>query len=125
MTEKLKILVDDYGELKVELDALKKDADEYNKCIKELMQTEGLKEFDTGRYKAVYQVRKSESLDEEKVIEILKSNGIKGIVKTKQYVDEDALENAIYNGKLDSNIIKEINKTKITKESVALTIKRV
>lgn len=123
--KRLNGLINEYGVKKEELDLLKKETDNINKTIKSLMKADNLTEVITTMYKVNYQVRTSESLDEEKVIDILKANGIKGIIKTKEYVDEEALENAIYTGKLEPSILKEINKCKISKETVALTIKGV
>lgn len=119
----LKELIENYGIAKAELDVIKKDTDKMNKQIKDILLAEGMTEEESDNYYVKLQPRKSESLDEDAVIEILKTNKIRGIVKTKEYVDEDALENAIYHGKLDKQILQEINKCKIVKESTALLIK--
>lgn len=125
MSRKLDSLVNKYGDVKSKLADLKKEESNLNQTIKSLMVADDLKEVSTDTYKVVYQERTSESLDEDKVIDILKKNNVKGIVKTKQYVDEDALEQAIYNGKLDADIIKQISSAKITKTTVALMVKGV
>lgn len=125
MSRKLDSLINKYGDVKSKLADLKKEESNLNQTIKSLMVADDLKEVSTDTYKVVYQERTSESLDEDKVIDILKKNNVKGIVKTKQYVDEDALEQAIYNGKLDADIIKQISNAKITKTTVALMVKGV
>lgn len=125
MSRKLDGLINKYGDVKSKLADLKKEESNLNQTIKSLMIADDLKEVSTDTYKVVYQERTSESLDEDKVIDILKKNNVKGIVKTKQYVDEDALEQAIYNGKLDADIIKQISNAKITKTTVALMVKGV
>lgn len=116
-------LIENYGIKKSLSDSIKKELDGLNKEIKKSMLAEGLTEAVSDNYTAKYQVRKSESLDEDKVIEILIDNNIEGIIKTKAYIDEDALENAIYNGKLNADILKQINEAKIVKESAALVVK--
>ncbi len=121
--QELEKLIEDYGKKKERLDLLKKQVDSTNTRIKALLTKNDLDSFESDNYKVNYQVRKSESLDEQGVIEILKENKIRGIVKSKEYVDEDALENAIYNGKIEANVLKEINDCKVVKESYALTIK--
>ena len=123
--KKLEKLIDSYGIKKEELDLIKKDTDKLNKEIKELMKENELLEVVTDNYKVNYQIRKSESLDEEKVINILKQANIKGIIKTKEYIDEQALEDAIYNGKLEPIVLKEINGCRIVTETIALNIKGV
>lgn len=116
-------MINQYGKLNREVNAIKKEADKFNKSIKTEMKEQELDELNTGLYTAKLQVRKSESLDEEKVIEILKRNNIKGIVKRKEYVDESLLEDAIYKGVLSQDILNEIAACKVVKETVALTIK--
>ena len=117
MTRKLESLIEKYGQ------ELKKESDDLTKTIKDIMVSEGMDSADTANYKVVLQTRTSESLDEDKVIEILKANKVKGIVKTRQYVDENALEEAIYKGRLDANVIKQINDAKIVNTTNALILK--
>lgn len=123
MAKKLENLIEKFGAIKKELKTLKKESDDLTKNIKDIMIAENLTSVDTANYKAILQTRVSESLDEDKVIEILKENKIKGIIKTKQYIDEDTLEEAIYKGKLSADIIKQINTAKVVTETKALIIK--
>lgn len=120
----LKELIDHYGKVNKELTTLKKEADTFNKKLKEVMASEGLLEGESDLYQVRYQIRKSTSLDEDKVIKILKASKLsKGIVKNKPYIDEDALENAIYTGMLPQEVLLQIQNCKIVKESVALIVK--
>ena len=123
MTKKLESLIEKFGRVKKEFKDIKKESENLTLLIKETMISEGLDSVDTENYKVILQTRTSESLDEDRVIEILKANKIKGIVKTKQYIDEDALEEAIYKGRLDADIIKQINNTKIVSTTNALILK--
>ena len=50
--------------------------------------------------------------------------GLDELIKTKEYVDTDAMEEAIYNGTITQNMLLEISKAQEVKESVALTIKK-
>lgn len=127
MNEKMTLheMINKYGILNKEANRVKREADSFNKAIKTEMKQQNLDEVSTGTWTAKFQVRKSESLDEEKVIEILKRNNIKGIIKRKEYVDESLLENAIYSGKLSQSILNEISNCKVVKETVALTIKEI
>jgi hypothetical protein len=53
------------------------------------------------------------------------SKGHEGdIVKTKRYVDYDALESAIYHEKLSEDDVKELDKYKDTKITYVLNIKK-
>ena len=119
-------LINKYGKLNKQVNELKKEADKYNKELKNEMKSKGLLESETDLYRVNYQIRKSVSLDEDKVIKILKDSKLsRGIVKNKPYIDEDALEKAIYNGNLPKDVLLQINDCKITKETVALTVKEI
>lgn len=116
-------MINQYGLFTKDLAQLKKESDALNKQIKAEMLEQNILDAETDLWKVKYQVRKSESLNEEKVIEILKKNNIKGIIKRKEYVDEERLEDAIYAGKLSQDILNEISACKTVKETVALIIK--
>lgn len=119
--EKLKNLIPVYQENKVQMDAYKKVADRYNKEIKSVMKDADIKEFEVGDLRAVYSVSKRENFIEEALIEKIKALKIRGVVKKKEYVDMDALENAIYNGKVDAATLADC---KETKEVITLRISK-
>ena len=101
--EKLQELVSHYYLNKNEADSYKKIAEKDNAAIKEIMLQEHLPEITTADgIKATCSISEKESFVEDALIEKIKSLGVKGIVKKKEYVDMEALENAIYNGKLNA-----------------------
>ena len=114
-----------YAANKSELDSYKKICDEENTQIKELMKDFVLSNYTAGGYKASYVVQHRESMNEDVLLEIAHYYGIPEIVKTKEYIDFDALENAIYNGKISQNIILEMDKAKEVKEVVTLRLTKV
>lgn len=124
--KRLDELVTRYANLKSEMDSYKKQVDEDNKSIKELMSSNNLKEHTAGGYTAKYSVIVSESFDEDKLLNKLVQNlseeNYKKVVKTKEYVDMDALENAIYNGKINP---VDLADCRIKKETTRLTISKV
>ena len=115
----LDTLVERYGNLKGEMDSYKKQVDADNKDIKNLMSSLGLKEFKSENYRAAYTVAVSESFDEDKLVAKLQNLGIEGLVVMKPTVDMTALENAIYNGKVDA---ADLADCKIRKETPKLNI---
>lgn len=140
--EDLKTLVERYGTLKGEMDSYKKQVDADNKAIKEVITTEGAKIISPGGnikytavggdYVATYSIAVSESFDEEKLIKKLNSltyiseNGCKvlaatglNLIKMKPTVDMDALESAIYSGKIKA---EDLSDCIIRKETPKLTI---
>ena len=100
--EKLSQLLPVYEANKSEMDSYKKLVDKDNKEIKSIMLGAGLREFVVDDIKASCSVSEREDFIEEALIAKLKEMKVQGIVKKKEYVDMDALENAIYNGKVDA-----------------------
>lgn len=100
--EKLSGLLPVYEANKSEMDSYKKLVDRDNKEIKSIMLGAEMGEFVVDDIKASCSVSVREDFVEEALIAKLKEMKIRGVVKKKEYVDMDALENAIYNGKVDA-----------------------
>jgi hypothetical protein len=120
--QQLTAVVPRYGSNKVELDSYKKLCDADNALIKELMGQASLPEFTAGGYKATRSVTEKESFDEVLLLAKLKKLKVKGVVKKKEYVDMDALENAIYHGQVDAATLADCQ---VKNEVVTLRIKAV
>lgn len=94
-------------------DKYKKSTEEYNAEIKELMKKLNKDQFETdGGLIAKVSVQKRESFDENKLIAKLKDLKTEGIIKTKEYVDMDELENLIYNGILNASELTNCKEVK-------------
>lgn len=119
--EKLSQLLPVYEANKSKMDSYKKLVDKDNKEIKSIMLGAGLREFVVDDIKANCLVSEREDFIEEALIAKLKEMKVPGIVKKKEYVDMDALENAIYNGKIDAAALadcqtkKEVVTLRVTK----------
>jgi len=119
--EKLSQLLPVYEANKSKMDSYKKLVDRDNKEIKSIMLEAGLREFVVDDIKASCSVSEREDFIEEALIAKLKEMKVPGIVKKKEYVDMDALENAIYNGKVNAAALadcqtkKEVVTLKVTK----------
>ena len=124
MINKLKDLIKQYALNKSELDSYDKLCKKENTEIKSLMETLGISEVETDEYVAKRIIQKRENMNEEKLLKIAHHHGIPEVVKTKEYIDYDALEDAIYNGKLSKEILEEINTARETKEVVTLKVSR-
>lgn len=124
--------IDLYGESKQSFDELKKEVDELNKDIKTEMKNSNQETLATDKYKITVKDVVSESFDEDKLLLFIKSMltdrkfsdmvAHYGIIRQKEYVDMEALENAIYSGEFDATILKPYKTQKI---STRLTIKTV
>ena len=110
-------IIDLYKESKDKENALKKSNTEMGNNIKSYFQTNGIDRVDTDKYTATVTTSTSESLNEELAIEIIKENlggaMLSTVIKTKEYIDEDALEKLAYNGDFD---IAKLAKAKMVKD---------
>ena len=120
--ERLTELLPIYYTQKSEMDSIKKVVDEENTEIKALMRESNLSEFVAGDIKATCSDSERQDFIEEALISKLKEMKVPGIVKKKEYVDMDALENAIYNGKIDAAALADCQ-TK--KEVVTLRVSKI
>ena len=120
--EKLQELIPHYQLNKSEMDSYKKVVDKDSKEIKMIMLESQLPEFIVGDIKATCSVSEREDFIEEALIEKLKEMNVKNVIKTKEYVDMDALENAIYNGELNA---AELASCQTKKEVVTLRVTKI
>ena len=126
--EKLNELVPHYGEVKSSMDRFKKLCDADNKEIKMIMTDLALQHFTAGGYKVVRSVQERETMDEELLLELLRDIPevrINNIIKTKEYVDFDALESAIYNDKLPKSVLLEIDKARVITPVTSLRVSKI
>lgn len=87
---------------------LKKQDAELNTNIKNLMKEYKLPEFVADGYKATYSTSSRDSFVEDRLIATLKKHKLgKGLIKKREYVDMDALEDALYKGKLKAALIAD------------------
>lgn len=123
LTANLDTLIPQYAENKSMLDDYKKICDDENKQIKELM-SEG--KYSAGGYVATKSIYYKESINEDKLLEVLNRDRemaiLNGIIRVKEYVDMDSLEKAIYNGNVSKETLLEIDKCREKKEVVTLRV---
>lgn len=108
-SETLEELVTIYASKKGELDPLKKQVDDYGKKIKTEMRNQDLTEFIVGDVKASITITPKSEFNELQAIEILRKNltpeQFNQVVKTREYIDEDAFENLVYSTGIDAGIL--------------------
>lgn len=116
-------LIDQYFVDKADADEKKKLVEQENKQIKEGMVELESDVVETEKYKATRSVSVRSSIDEEAWLSILKTQTDlpEGIIKTKEFVDMDALEDAIYNGAIPKDVLIRLNEHK--KETEVVTLK--
>ena len=123
--DKLKHLVKDYLVNKEREKEFKDAASIQNTQIKVIMSELNIKEFETDNGKVVLSDRKIEDFNEERLIQFLKERGLESdIIKTKEYVDFDALESAIYHDIISGDNLKDMNSCKDVKVTQVLRINK-
>lgn len=113
-----------YAENKAEFDYYKKICDQQNAHIKEQMKELGEDEYTAGGYTAKYIVSERESMNEVRLLEMLKKHNIEGVIKTREYIDMDALENYLYNTELSDDLAADLATCREVKEVVQLRISK-
>lgn len=87
-----------------------------------------VEEFYGDTYRAYLQYSNKVDMDEDKVIEILKENckkaDLKNVIKTKEYVDFEALESLIYNGGIEAEKLEPAQSVKTTVSLYTKVIKK-
>lgn len=122
----LKITIDDLNIEKKEKTNLEGEIKKKTEFIKKKFEELGIEEFSTDTTRAYLQYSNKVDMDEDKVIEILKENcdedSLSKVIKTKEYVDFEALESLIYNGGISA---EKLEPAQTVKTTVALYTKPV
>lgn len=131
MITELTNMIPTYGDQNAQSKTLKKELDNLNGQIKNIMSTLGMNTYEAGNYSATYEVRETKSMNEDRLLELLTSTKsireqceLLGIIKVKEYVDSDALEKAIYNQELGKKLILEMEKCQDVKKTPYLTVRK-
>ncbi len=103
LLKKLKNLIRGYKRDSDKLNILTKEINTKKSSIKKIMKDEKLEEIIVGNIEASCKTSERSSFDEQLLIAKLKKLKVKGVIKKREYVDNDALEDLIYNGKLDAS----------------------
>ena len=124
-------MVSDYRECKDESKILDEKISNLNNDIKTSIKNEKLPdEFDCGELKVSVSVRENYSFNDIQAIDILKSNLadspdlLAKVVKQKDYIDDDELESAIYNGLIPGELLQPCNERKPDIVTLRITKKR-
>lgn len=126
----LEELIPLYGENNTQKNKYSKLATEQSKQIKELMAKYKVDSYGCNGWTASVTQKKSESMNEEALLEYFKKSLSKEqlkelkLVKRKEYIDSDALESAIYNGLIPEDIITGMDSCRIVKLTPTLNIKK-
>lgn len=108
-TNPLDNLIPEYKQNKTEEDKYKKLADKLNKEIKQEFKDQEITEYSAGGWKATVTVTENSEFNELQAIEILRSTldseQFNEVIKTREYIDNDALERMIYQKVIDATLL--------------------
>lgn len=122
VTGELNTIIPQFYKDKAEMDKFKKVADAENKKIKQLMLDANEDTHEAGEYVARQSVSERESLNEDKLIAVLKKHEIPGVIKTKEYVDMNALESYLYYNEMTKSFAADLDRCKTTIKVVTLRV---
>jgi chromosome segregation ATPase len=124
VNESLETLIPQYAANKNELDSYTKICKEENEQIKAALVELGENEYSTGGYTVKRIVAVKESMNEEKLLEVLRQNGLDVAIKTREYVDMNALEAYLYNNEPSADLARQLESCRTTTETVQLRLSK-
>lgn len=132
LEEELDALIPTYGSLDFELKNIKKKADGFKERIKTIVKSLGVKTYRSEDYEITYTEAERVSFKEDKLLTKLKEivankdpKEFEGLIKTKEYVNMDVLENLLYHNKFDEADISSISDCQEIKIIPTLKVKKV
>lgn len=125
LNEEFENLIIEFGNNKTASDELKKTAESQKNEIKKIMLADKLTTASAGAYKVTLSTYQDEKIDEAKLIEVLKKHDLaRGIVKTKEYVDMDNLEQVLYYGNIKDEVLLDIDSCRNSKPITKLILSK-
>lgn len=125
LKEELVRLIPVYGENKQDMDVFKKKCDDQNKQIKLLCKELSVDKMEVDDWQLTYAVQDRSTFDEDKLLDIIREDEMlaKLLVRTKEYVDTQALEDEIYKNNISKEVLLKIQACKVPKFVETLTVK--
>ena len=125
-------LVAHYGEVDEHIKSLTRERDGDKDTIKEELAKRGESDYEAGGYKVTRQVSYRTSIDEDKMLKVLKADWAERYgsmdcpyIKTREYVDTDALEAVIYANELSDETMKQLEGCQHKQEVITLKCSKI
>lgn len=122
--EVLNELVPCYGIDKQELDRYTKICKQENESIKNALTNIGQNTYSAGGYTVKKTVVEKESMDEAKLIKVLKEHSIPNCIDIVEKVNMDALEAYLYNNTPSVELAADIDRCRTTTDVIQLRISK-
>lgn len=120
-------LVPEFGKKNDTVKALKKETEILGEKIKELMSVDN-NTYIAGDYKARYVEKETSKLNEDALLVRLSKDEFREeadaleLIQVKEYVNMDALENALYHEKVSAELLEQIKACTTVKITPSLTV---
>lgn len=105
--EQLEQLVFHFAELDAEQKRLKKEGDPLKDKIKTIMNEHEMDRFEKGPIQVTFSIQERRTMNEERLLQKLKSLGLTEAIKTVEKPDQQVIEDLIYEGALDPSDLDE------------------
>ena len=113
----------DYCEIDEQIKSLNKQKNDLKDKICAYMDEEGIDKTVVSGYSLTRSVSHRTTVDEDKLLKVVKGWSVRntvGLIKTKEYVDTDVLEDLTYNGHIPPSELKELDVCRQVTEVVTL-----
>ena len=113
--KELNDILTEYYDCNTEFNNLKHNKEAYTAYIKDILKNNNTFKYSTDEgINASLTITNKPIYAEEKLIEYLKQFNIPGLIKTKEYVDMDVLEDCIYHNQIDAANLAPFKEDKFT-----------
>lgn len=123
-------MIDKYGELDAQKKSIEKELKPLNADIKKEITSRSIaagKSIEGDTYSIKYTEKKTKNLNEDMLIELLKSTlseyQLKKVIKKREYVDMEALESLLYHGTISADIVEKCTEVK-TVQVISASLKK-
>lgn len=123
-TTSLDVLIPQYARQKEDFDDLKKEVEKSNALIKDLMYKANADTYEAGVYTAKRTESTRESMDEAKLLEVMKKYGLTACIQTVEVVDMETLERYLYDNGASPELAEDIDKCRKITPVVTLRVSR-
>lgn len=116
--ESFKVLVEQYCTLDVQEKELAKQKSQLRDTICAYMEENQMNKAVIDGYSLSYSVTSRTTVNQDRLVDIVKGWNCSedGLIKTREYVDEDVLESVVYNGLVTDDQVRELDKCRSVKE---------
>lgn len=113
--EQLNSALDEYYDCNSQFNAIKHNRDVYNDFIKGLMKSNNISKYSTKEgVNASLTITNKPKYNEDAMLEYLRQFNIPDLIKIKEYIDMEVLEDCLYHNQIDASQLAPFKEDKFT-----------